>query len=133
MGLALYTCVLAGCGAKDDLKQPEAEVDLFHKRWNNAYFTGVYNDAHVNFRTAQSSQLTIGQLQHNRKFYGTFKSATRRRVNINSADSEKDITLDYESIYEHGTASEEFKFRMTNGKPLLMNYKMLPGSRDKTK
>ena len=133
MALALYTCVLAGCGPKqvDDLKQSEAEVDLFHQRWNNSYFTGVLNDAHINFRTAQNQQLTIAQLQHNRKFYGTFKSTTRRRANISSADSEKDITLDYQSTYEHGTAGEKFKFRMTGGKPLLMNYKMLPGSATK--
>jgi hypothetical protein len=126
--LVLYICILPGCAPKDDLKQSEAEVDRFHQRWNQSYFTAVYNDADSHFRTAQTPQLTIAQLQHNRNFFGAFKSATQRSAKITSEQSEKDITLDYQCEYEHGTASELFVFRMTDGKPLLMKYFMSPGS-----
>ena len=133
IALALYTCVLASCAPKDDVKQSETEVDRFHQRWDQLDFTGIFNDAHINFRTAQTPQLTIAQLQHNRNYFGRFKSATHQNANVSSANSEKDVSLNYQSVYERGTANEVFTFRITRGRPLLMNYKMLPGKRDNTR
>ena len=126
--LLLCTSGLPGCAPKDNVKQSEGAVDRFHQLWNESYFTAVYNNAHPGFRAAQAPQQTIAQLEYNRRFFGTFKSATRNSANTKSENSEKDITLDYQSTYEHGTAREVFTYRMTDGKPLLMNYKMLPSS-----
>ena len=127
MALLLYIYVLPSCAPKDAVKQSEAEVDRFHQRWNQSYFTAVYNDSHTDFRIAQTPQLTIAQLQHNRNFFGVFKSGTQRSAEIVSKQSDKDIILNYQSVYDHGTANEVFTFRMTDGKPLLMKYRMTPG------
>ena len=128
IAVLLGTCMLTNCApeAKDDVKTAQEEVDLFHKRWNNQYFTGVYNDAHSNFRAARSAQSIIGMLQHNRNFFGAFKSAKQENVNIGSENSSKAITFTYESAYEHGNAAETFTFWITAGKPLLAKYNMTP-------
>ncbi|HJT82357.1 MAG TPA: hypothetical protein VJ719_14280 [Chthoniobacterales bacterium] len=126
--LVLYICSLPSCAPTDNVKQAEAEVDQFHQRWNEQYFTRIYNDAHIEFRNVQSAQKTIGQLQHNRNFYGNFKSGTQQSVKFSPQGPDKEITLDYQSVYDRGTASEVFTFRITKGKPLLRNYRMVPGS-----
>ena len=124
--LILIAFVFPSCAPKDDVKKSEAEVDRFHQRWNQWDFTGVYNNAHGDFRSAQDPQKTIWQLKHNRNFYGAFKSATQKSMNVSSEHSEKDITFKYSCGYEHGNATEAFTFRMTGGKPLLMKYGMTP-------
>jgi hypothetical protein len=126
IALGLGVFVLSSCAPKDDVKKSEAEVDTVHQHWNEGEFATVYNDAHIDFRTAQSSQKTLWQLQHNRRFYGAFKSATQRSANMSSANSVKDITLTYGCVYENGNASESFTFRMTDGKTLLTKYTMTP-------
>ncbi len=134
MALLLGSCILTNCAPKeDDVRTSQAEVDLFHKRWNNEYFSAVYNDAHPDFRAVRPSQTTIGVLQHNRRYYGNFKSAKQQNVNIGSERSAKAITFTYESTYEHGKATEVFTFWMTNGKPLLARYHMTPETADGAK
>jgi hypothetical protein len=118
----LIAVCLTGCAPKDDVKKAEAEVDVFHERWNKWDFTGVYNDAHAGFRSAQDPQKSIAQMQYARKMYGAWKSATQSSMNVSEKDSQKDVTLQYNSVYEHGATSEGFTFRMTGGKPLLLNY-----------
>jgi hypothetical protein len=122
----LYGLALVSCGPKDDVKASEAEVDRFHERWNQSYFTAVYNDAHTDFRVAKPPQQTIAMLQHNRSFFGTLKSATQQSAKITWEHSEKNITLNYECVYEHGKAAEVFGYRITDGKPLLAKYFMTP-------
>jgi len=127
--LVLVVVVLSACAPKDDTKKAEAEVDRFHQRWNQWDFTGVYNDAHKNFRAAQNPQTTISQLQSSRKLYGAFKSAKTRGMEITFEHSEKDIVLKYDCVYEHGAAAEAFSYRMTAGKPLLVSYYILSPER----
>lgn len=123
--LPLLIALVPSCTPKDDVKKSEDEVAVFHQRWNQWDFTGVYNNAHVAFRSAQDPQRTISQLKRSRQAYGAFKSATPRGMEISSKNSEKEIILKYNCVYEHGTAAEAFTFQMTDGKPLLHSYYML--------
>jgi hypothetical protein len=129
IGTALFASIwfLPACAPKDDVKQSEAEIDRFHQRWDQSYFTAIYNDADIDFRAAQAPQLTIAELQHNRNFLGAFKSAAQQSANIVPKESGKEITLEYHSVYERGTAAEMFVFKVAGGKPLLEKYSMSPG------
>jgi hypothetical protein len=73
---------LSGCGLKKDTKAAEAEVDRFHQRWNADEFKAVHDEAHANFRNAQSADIMIGTLQGVKRNYGAFQSATRRKLGL---------------------------------------------------
>ncbi len=113
---------LAGCGVAKNTKVAEAEVQRFHQRWNANEFQAVFDDAHMQFRAAQPAPKLVATLQAVKQNYGEFKSTKRRSWGFNSDNGMTDIKLSYDSAYDHGSAVEEFVFRMTDDKALLLSY-----------
>ncbi len=116
---------LCGCGLKQNTKAAEAEVDRFHQRWNADEFNAIYDEAHANFRNAQSAEVTIRTLQGVKHNYGAFKSATRRSWGFSSDDGVTNVKLKYDSAYENGSAVEAFVYRMSGDKALLVSYDIM--------
>jgi hypothetical protein len=117
--------VLSGCGLKKDTKAAESEVDRFHQHWNANAFRAVYDEAHMNFRNAQSADQTVATLERVKRNYGAFKNTTKRSWGFSSDNGMTDIKLKYDSTYEHGSAVEAFVYRMTGEKPLLVSYDIM--------
>jgi hypothetical protein len=113
---------LTGCGLAKDTKVAEAEVERFHQRWNANEFQVVFDEAHMQFRAAQPAEKMVGTLQAVKKNYGQLTSAKRRSWGFNSDKGVTNITLTYDSAFDHGAAVEEFVFRMTGDKALLLAY-----------
>lgn len=113
---------VSGCGLSKNTKAAEAEVDRFHQHWNANEFQAVYDDAHMNFRNAQSAEQLLATFTAVKKNYGDLKSSNKRSWGFNSDKGVTDIKLSYDSAYDHGSAVEEFVFRMTDEKPLLLSY-----------
>jgi hypothetical protein len=125
-GIALALVLgLSGCGLKQNTKAAEGEVDRFHRHWNADEFKAVYDEAHANFRSSQSADVTIGTLQGVKHNYGAFKSATRRSWGFHSDDGVTDVKLKYDSVYENGSAVEAFVYRMSGDKALLVGYDIM--------
>ena len=57
-----------------------------------------------------------------KKNYGTFQSAKKRSWGFNSNDGNTDVRLTYDTSFEHGNAVEEFVYRMTGDRALLLSY-----------
>ena len=113
---------LTGCGVAKNTKAAEAEVDRFHQRWNANEFKAVFDEAHMQFRSAQPAETLAMKFQAVKKNYGDLKSSKKRSWGFNSDKGVTDIKLSYDSAYEHGSAVEGFVFRMTGEKPLLLSY-----------
>jgi hypothetical protein len=116
---------LSSCGPKDDIGKTETEIETFHTRWNAREFATVYNESHRLFRAVASADRLIGTLQHSRNVWGEFKSGKTRSSQVTFDQMEKDVRVKYDSNYEHGAGVETFKYRITGGKPLLMEYALL--------
>jgi len=116
---------LTSCGPKDDIAKSEAEAKRFHKHWNLWEFADVYNEAHAGFRSIQPASRMIATLENSRKTLGECKSAKRRSSDVTYEHVEKQITLKYDSAYEHGSKVETFSYLMSSGQPLLVNYYLL--------
>jgi Rad3-related DNA helicase len=122
-GLTLALAIgLAGCGLGKNKKAAEAEVDRFHQHWNASEFQAVFDEAHLQFRAAQSAETMITTMQTLKKNYGDLKSSKRRGFGFTSNEGATDIKLSYDSAFEDGAAVETFLFRMTGGKALLVSY-----------
>ena len=116
---------LAGCGLKKNTKAAEAEVDRFHQHWNAGEFKAVHDEAHANFRSAQTADQTVATLERVKRNYGAFKNTTKRSWGFSSDNGMTDIKLKYDSVYEHGSAVEAFLYRMTGEKALLVSYDIM--------
>ena len=113
---------LTGCGVAKNTKVAEAEVDRFHKHWNAGEFQAVYDEAHMKFRSAQPAEELLAKFAAVKKNYGDLKSSTKRSWGFNSDNGVTDVKLGYDSAFEHGSAVEEFVYRMTGDKALLVSY-----------
>jgi hypothetical protein len=122
LGVALG---LAGCGVAKKTKAAEAEVDRFHQHWNAGEFQAVFDEAHLQFRSAQPADEMKATLEKVKKHYGDLKSSKRRSWGMNSDQGVTDIKLSYDSAFEHGEAVEAFLFRMTGEKALLASYDIM--------
>lgn len=122
MGLLLG---LAGCGVAKNTKVAEAQVNRFHQRWNASEFQAVYDEAHMNFRSAQPVEVMVATLQKVKQTYGDLKSSTKRSWGFNSDKGVTDIKLSYDSAFDHGAAVEAFVYRMTGDKALLVSYDIM--------
>jgi hypothetical protein len=122
-GLTLALAIgLAGCGLGKNKKAAEAGVEKFHQHWNANEFQAVFDEAHAQFRAAQSAEAMITTMQAVKKNYGDLKSSKRRSFGFNAKEGGADFKFSYDSVFEHGAAVETFVFRMTEGKPLLVSY-----------
>jgi hypothetical protein len=117
-----FVLALTGCGLAKNTKVAEAEAERFHQRWNANEFQAVFDDAHMDFRAAQPAEKMIGILRGVKRHYGQLTSTKRRSWGFHSDKGITEITLTYDSAYDHGAAVEEFVFRMTGEKALLLNY-----------
>jgi hypothetical protein len=122
---ALALLGLAGCGLKKNTKAAEAEVNRFHQHWNADEFKAVYDEAHANFRNAQTSDQTAATLERVKRNYGAFKNTTKRSWGFSSDNGMTDIKLKYDSTYEHGSAVEAFVYRMAGDNALLVTYDIM--------
>ena len=120
--LAVCLFAITGCGLSKSTKASDAEVDRFHQRWNANEFQAVYDDAHMQFRAVQPVERMTAILQSVKKNYGNFKSGKKRSWGFSSDKGITDIRLSYDSAFDHGAAVEEFVFRMTGDRPLLLSY-----------
>jgi hypothetical protein len=122
-GLTLALAIgLVGCGLGKNKKAAEAGVEKFHQHWNANEFQAVFDEAHAQFRAAQSAEAMITTMQAVKKNYGDLKSSKRRSFGFNAKEGAADFKFSYDSVFEHGAAVETFLFRMTGGKPLLVSY-----------
>jgi hypothetical protein len=119
---AVLALSLISCGLSKNTKQAEAQVDRFHQHWNEGDFQAVFNEAHMNFRAAQSASDLLTTMLAVKKNYGELKSSKRRSWGFNKNNGVTDIKLSYDSAYDRGSAVEEFVYRMTGDRALLLSY-----------
>ena len=121
----LSVLVLSGCGVAKNTKVAEAEVERFHQHWNANEFQAVFDEGHMQLRAAQPVEQFTATIERVKKNYGQLTTSTKRSWGFNSDNGVTDIKLSYDSAYEHGAAVEEFVYRMTGEKALLVSYDIM--------
>lgn len=122
---AAFLFGITGCGVAKNTKVAEAEVERFHQHWNANEFQAVFDEGHVGLRTAQPAERLIATLERVKKTYGNLQSSTKRSWGFHSDNGQNDIRLSYDSAYEHGAAVEQFVYRMTGDRALLLTYDIM--------
>jgi hypothetical protein len=116
---------ISGCGVAKNTKVAETEVDRFHQRWKANEFQAVFDDAHMQFRAAQPAEKMTAILQSVKQNYGELKSTKKRSWGFSSDKGVDDIRLSYDSVFDHGSAVEDFTFRMAGDRALLLAYDIM--------
>jgi len=120
--LALAGCLLAGCGAKQNLADAQQAVVQFHQRLDNAEFDTIYNEADPRFRAASPQSEFLPFITAVHKKLGNVVTASRGGFNMNLDTSGLQIRLNYSTKFTGGAAEEQFIWAKNGGKLQLLGY-----------
>jgi uncharacterized protein DUF3887 len=114
--------VLSACSPGKDVPIAEAGVVDFHQKLNNGDFDTITNEASAEFKAATKQDDFIKLLSVIHRKLGNFQSSKSTGWNDTVATGGTTVTLNYSATYENGTADENFVFRITDGKAVLLGY-----------
>jgi hypothetical protein len=113
---------LAACSVSADTRQAEEAIQRFHELMDAGQSAAIYDAAAEDLKAASTQTDFVAFLDAVHRKMGLSKSSSQKGWNVNYGTSGKFITLNYETVYAEGQASEQFLYRITDGKALLAGY-----------
>jgi hypothetical protein len=112
----------AACSASANTKEAEAAVRQFHDLLDSGNSSAIYASAGEDLKRVSPERQFVPLLDAVHRKLGPTRTATRSGWNVNYSTSGNFITLDYQTVYAEGQASEQFVYRMVGDKPILVGY-----------
>src|ERR1700722_8948180 len=103
---------LAACSASANTKEAEAAVQQFHDLLDSGKSSAIYESAGDDLKRVSSEQQFVPLLDAVHRKLGQTRTATRGGWNVNYSTAGNFITLNYQTVYAEGQASEQFVYRM---------------------
>jgi hypothetical protein len=113
---------LAACSVSADTKQAEQAIQRFHELLDAGQSAAIYEAAAEDLKTVSTEAEFVAFLDAVHRKLGLSKSSSQKGWNVNYGTSGKFITLNYETAYAEGQATEQFLYRITDGNALLAGY-----------
>ncbi|MBN8815193.1 MAG: hypothetical protein J0J06_07075 [Sphingomonas sp.] len=117
---AVAALALGGCSMGEDLSSGGTAVDVFHRQYDGAQFAAIDAAAGAEIKATPGGLAPILERIHAR--LGNVKSSNRTGFNDRVDNGDHRLELTYDTTFEKGAGDEEFVFRMTDGKPVLIGY-----------
>ena len=118
----LVLVVLAACSVSADTTQAEQAIQRFHELLDAGQSTAIYESAAEDLKKVSTQEDFVALLDAVHRKLGVSKSSSQKGWNVNYGTSGKFITLNYETVYAEGQASERFVYRVAEGQALLAGY-----------
>jgi hypothetical protein len=119
-------CLVAGCGAKQDIANSDTAVAQFHARLNAGNFDQIYTESDTAMKNASSQEKFVTLLEAIHRKLGSAKSADRQSFFMNYGTSGKSLRLTYSTHYDADNATEEFVFHVDGNDIRLAGYHISP-------
>ena len=119
---AALFCIASACGLGEDRQKAEAAVETFHVQLNGSHFDQIYSSATPAFKSSGPETGFVEYVGAVRRKLGLFKNGRQTFWRVNTTTAGTLVDLNYESQFEQDTATEEFTFLMTGGRPVLHRY-----------
>jgi len=118
---------LSACGSSEALGVAEEEVIRFHKAFN-AETLSEYYDSHAEDLEKSGGKLAfMAFIEKVRQKLGSYKEAKRGAWNVTVQANGNFVTLQYETSFSNGLATEEFVFHVAKQEARLVGYHLVPG------
>jgi hypothetical protein len=118
--------LLCACSTSADLKQAEQAIERFHQQLDAGQSADIYEAASDDLKKAAAHDDLVRFLDEVHRKFGDTKSSSRKSWNVNHTTSGEFITLNYETTFAEGKASEQFLFRVSATDAALAGYHMGP-------
>jgi hypothetical protein len=118
----LGALALAGCSIGADVPVAQKAITAFHAQLDAAQFGPIYTQSGKEMRDSTTQPRLTAILEAVHRKLGLFKSGKSIGWNDNVNTSGHYIAINYQAVYEHGPAAENFVYRIDNGKATLAGY-----------
>ncbi len=100
----------------------ESAAVQFHNQFNAGQYKEIYNQADEGFRKAAKESDVIALLEAVRRKLGTVKQSNQNGWSVNSTPTGTTVTLQYNTEFTEGNATEQFVFVVSGDKAVLYKY-----------
>lgn len=122
MATIVATLVLAACTGGQSRQAAEAGVGEFHRQYNAANDHAIYAGASQQFRNSDSEQHFLEIIGAVRARLGQMQHADEGGWHLNYNNGVTTMTLNYNTGFEHGAATEQFVYLIENDGAKLLSW-----------
>lgn len=122
LSLALIVVTAGGCSFAKAKQAGERGVEEFHRQFNAQKYHDIYARADDGFHKATSEADTIALFEAVRRKLGSVKDSKQQGWHVNTTPGGTVATLQYDTEFTEGHASEQFVFYINGDKASLFNY-----------
>lgn len=112
--------LLGGCSMSADINAGKAAVDQFHQLYGAGDFAAIDAAAGPEIQAAPGGLTPV--LTAVRDKLGNVKSASQTGFNDRVDNGDHRLELSYDTKFDKGSGTEQFVFRMADGKPIPIGY-----------
>lgn len=114
--------LLGACSPAADTKAAEDGVVAFHQTMDGGRYAAIYDGSAPDMKSAISREDFVKLLTGLHAKLGSFQSGKTTNWNDNANTGGHYVTLAREAHFERGPGTEEFVFRIENGRAVLAGY-----------
>jgi len=118
--LLIAAAALAACSMGQDMSAADSAVADFHAKLNAGQFEAITDASGPEIKNGDVDFAQLIAAVHTK--LGTFRSTSRQGFNDNINNDDHTFTASYASVYSTGPATENFVYRLSGGKPVLIGY-----------
>jgi hypothetical protein len=125
LNLSALLISIASCsftGLTKGKENSESAVTQIHSQYNAGQFHEIYTQADEQFRKATNEKDFLALFEALHRKLGTVQKSEQATWNVSATTSGTLVTLTYNVEFSEGKGNEQFVFRVSDDKPLLLNY-----------
>jgi len=111
---------LAGCNMGKDMSVTDAAIADFHGKLDSGQFAAITDATGPEIKNSGTDFNALLEMVHTR--LGAFKSTERQGFSDNVNNGDHTFSATYASVYANGKATENFVYRLSDGKAVLVGY-----------
>lgn len=112
----------AGCSMGQDKAAAEAAVAEFHRMADAGQFREIYAASASELKGVTSEEQLTGLLQSIRERLGQTRQSDQQGWHVNINNGVSMVNLTYNTQFANGRATENFNYRIDNGRAALVGY-----------
>jgi hypothetical protein len=121
---ALATLLMAACSAEEHIARADREVTAFHKKFNAGDFAMIYDSSSDEFKQSARKEDMVKFFESVRSKLGDITSTKKLDWHLNYQPSDTIVTLNYETQFSKGIATEVFMYRVKDQNVILAGYRI---------
>lgn len=119
---SILALALSGCSFGEASGVADQAVEKFHAQFEGEDYAAMYADADAQFRGAAAAKDWTDLMMAVRRKLGHFRSANRGNVNVTQSTSGTFVAQSFDTTFDQGHATEQFRWRIADGHAFLLAY-----------